>query len=431
MRAIKEVHLKNFQSHVDTIVHFDAYNIIHGSTNSGKSAIIRGIKWALYNLPPAEGVDFRRIGTKETEVSVLFDDGRQIIRKRNSKENVYTLVHPDGSTQTFSQFGRGALKEVVDFHGMYQVNLFGTPQSINIVEQSEPPFFLSQGPTARGHLISRLADTLIYESALLLMRKDNTDLNKQISDAETKLEQAKQDFAALSYIDDLNQDIQNTAQEFEKIEYAQNTIAQIQLIIAEIQSAYQLRSLNVLKASFAPVFTQCQADIEVIQASKMFMQKIEQCLQELNQMYTAHQNNTVLASKRETLEQLLLQCNEISQNQTNANVIQDMLNKLSEQFAGYQKTQRQTEYADDLTGFNEDIEALQHNLTQTDTIKAHMQALNNTLQGYFSDTQRIAETEAQIQIAQKELDDKLAEAGVCPFCNQPLTHNHEHMEVTT
>ena len=91
MHKITQVRLKNFQSHEDTTISFDDYNIIYGKTNSGKSAILRGIKWALYNLPPAEGVDFRRFGTKETIVEVTFDDGKKIRRRRTSKENEYIL----------------------------------------------------------------------------------------------------------------------------------------------------------------------------------------------------------------------------------------------------------------------------------------------------------------------------------------------------
>ena len=50
MIYLKRVRLENFQSHKNSIIDFDrGLNVIVGPSDSGKSAIIRAIKWALYN----------------------------------------------------------------------------------------------------------------------------------------------------------------------------------------------------------------------------------------------------------------------------------------------------------------------------------------------------------------------------------------------
>ena len=49
MRYIKKIILQNFQSHKYSIVELDEQlNVIVGPSDSGKSAIIRALKWVLY-----------------------------------------------------------------------------------------------------------------------------------------------------------------------------------------------------------------------------------------------------------------------------------------------------------------------------------------------------------------------------------------------
>ena len=53
---IKSVELKNFQSHNQSRLEFcDGVNIIVGASDSGKSAILRGLFWVLYNNPNGTG----------------------------------------------------------------------------------------------------------------------------------------------------------------------------------------------------------------------------------------------------------------------------------------------------------------------------------------------------------------------------------------
>ena len=203
MRKIRKVIIKNFQSHKETEINFDDYVIIHGATNSGKSAIIRAIKWCLYNEAPPEGAELTRFGEKETEVTICFNDGKIITRKRAGKVNEYILYDEAGVATNYTGFGRGPLKEVLDFHGMYQANLFGELQSINIVDQQEPPFFLSEGPTARGHLISRLAETLTYESALIMLKKDGGELKRGLDTKRLQIETLEKEIDELNYLEQL------------------------------------------------------------------------------------------------------------------------------------------------------------------------------------------------------------------------------------
>ena len=55
MRYIKKIILENFQSHKYSVIELnEELNVIVGPSDSGKSAIIRGLKWALYNEPSGD-----------------------------------------------------------------------------------------------------------------------------------------------------------------------------------------------------------------------------------------------------------------------------------------------------------------------------------------------------------------------------------------
>lgn len=285
MRKITSVRLKNFQSHEDTHISFDDYNVIYGSTNSGKSAIIRGIKWVLYNLPPAEGVDFRRFGTKETLVTIEFNDGRKITRRRTAKENEYILEDADGTKTSYAQFGRGPLKEVMDFHGMYQVNLFGNPQSVNIVDQSEPPFFLSQGPTARGHLISRLAGTLLYESALKLMNRGVSEYSRKIEEQTDTLEALNRTIESLGYIPDLKDFLEYAEKVDDAVSKDTAKRDQINSLLIRIGNSAETRESNIKKATYVEKFNEAQDTVNTVREDSQNIARINNYRDALSQHF--------------------------------------------------------------------------------------------------------------------------------------------------
>ncbi len=91
MKYLKTVILENFQSHKYSIVEFnEGLNVIVGPSDTGKSAIIRGIKWALYNEPA--GDYFIREGERDCTVTLEFSDNTKVKRYRSKSKNVYILI---------------------------------------------------------------------------------------------------------------------------------------------------------------------------------------------------------------------------------------------------------------------------------------------------------------------------------------------------
>lgn len=122
MKFIKRVILENFQSHKYSIVDFnEGLNVIVGPSDSGKSAIIRGIKWALYNEP--SGDYFIREGSTECSVTLEFNDNVILKRYRSKYKNTYILTDRDGKEIKFEGFGSSVPQEIIETVGIKKINL--------------------------------------------------------------------------------------------------------------------------------------------------------------------------------------------------------------------------------------------------------------------------------------------------------------------
>lgn len=86
---LKKLEIKNFQSHKNSTLEFrPGLNVIIGSSNCGKTVILRALNWIISNRP--RGQNFIRHGTTDCQVT-LETDNTTIVRTRNKKENCYTI----------------------------------------------------------------------------------------------------------------------------------------------------------------------------------------------------------------------------------------------------------------------------------------------------------------------------------------------------
>ena len=89
---IQSLKIINFQSHEDSTLDFvPGVNMILGASDSGKSAIIRALKWLVWNRP--NGDAYRSNWGGETSVQAFFD-GFGVERSKD-KENMYRIFEED------------------------------------------------------------------------------------------------------------------------------------------------------------------------------------------------------------------------------------------------------------------------------------------------------------------------------------------------
>ena len=175
---IKSISLTNFQSHASTQLNLDpGLNVITGPSDSGKTAIIRALRWALYNEP--RGDSFVRAGAKSCEAQITFADGSQVIRARHGRANEYRITLSDGSEHRFEAFGADPPPEVAQASGMPKVQVGDRELAANFAYQLDGPFLLSESPLVAAKVLGKLAGTEEVDHAA---RTTASDTNRRRQD---------------------------------------------------------------------------------------------------------------------------------------------------------------------------------------------------------------------------------------------------------
>ena len=197
-RFIKKIRIENFQSHRDTQLNLESgINLIVGSSDSGKTAILRALNFVLHN---EWAPDFLRIGTDECRVAIWFSDGTMVQRIKGTKRNTVLLRYPDGTGEGFDKFGVKYPPEVVKALG-------NPPQddrhgAISYGEQSAPLFLVSLTPTELPRSISELTGIDDFDEASTILSKKSKQAEKQAKECATRIAKHNDDLQKYLTLDD-------------------------------------------------------------------------------------------------------------------------------------------------------------------------------------------------------------------------------------
>lgn len=207
MKYLKSMEIVNFQSHEHSKLDFvNGLNVISGPSDNGKSAIIRALKWVLYNEP--KGTDFIRQGESTCRVKIVLSDDTVIIRERSKSKNLYKLINPSGEESIFEGFGNDIPQEVLSAHGINRFYIDSTSSdSINLAEQLEGPFLISQSGSIKAKAIGRLVGVNIIDEALKELNKDLNAIQNEEKRLEKDLGEKNEKLKEFSYLENVKKNI--------------------------------------------------------------------------------------------------------------------------------------------------------------------------------------------------------------------------------
>jgi len=176
--------LTNFQKHKEKQVKLDPLvTTIIGPSDTGKSSIIRALRWAALNKPA--GDSFIRKGAKGATVAVEIDEQR-IVRGRGTGGNMYFL-----GDEEFKAFGNGLPQPIQDHLNLEDFNFQG---------QHDPPYWfcLSSGQVSRE--LNRIVNLDKIDSILKKIQMMKTRASMAMSVAAERLEKAREEAAESRWI---------------------------------------------------------------------------------------------------------------------------------------------------------------------------------------------------------------------------------------
>lgn len=220
-RYITKVRIENFQSHEDT--EFDlspGVNLIVGSSEAGKSAILRAINFALHNEP--RGDDFVRMERDETRVHIWWSDGCYLCRIKGESRNAVLITDKDGYQQGFEKIGTSLPSEALKVLGYPPID--GESGPIAYADQHQPLFLVTLSASELPRTISRLTGIDDFEDAADALNKEANAANRKIKDSTKRLEKYDSDLKAFQGLDDKLKHLETMDELAEKIDDISNAV---------------------------------------------------------------------------------------------------------------------------------------------------------------------------------------------------------------
>jgi len=172
---IRLLKIENFQSHKDTIMEFDkGMNVIVGQSDSGKTAIIRALKWLMTNRPLGE--EFQSNWGGKTVVSITTTEGHLVSRRQaeNGTDKTYII-----DTAPLKAFGTEVPDEVLSILNMDETNL---------QQQMDSPYLLNDTSGAVAAHFNRIAGLEKIDRGLQNIQKEIKAKTSGITYAKQSIE---------------------------------------------------------------------------------------------------------------------------------------------------------------------------------------------------------------------------------------------------
>lgn len=196
---ISSLILRNFQSHKKTILNFSPnVNAIIGQSNSGKTAILRGLFWAIYNRP--SGLSFISYWNRDKKgnpikpTSVTIQDYYQIKRIRSQELNGYKII---------PIYNEEEIKlEAIGMDIPEQVEKILNIGEVNIQRQMDAPFLLSESASEVARFLNKEIRLDLIDKILSNAESKRRKYNSDIKQYEIEIELIGKELETFSILDE-------------------------------------------------------------------------------------------------------------------------------------------------------------------------------------------------------------------------------------
>lgn len=236
---ISEINIQNFQSHKNTTLNFvEGTNIIVGKSDCGKSAILRALKWVIYNKPG--GTAFQSSWGGETSVTIHLDTGETIKRVRGKTDNYYLL-----NNSRFNALGGKVPDEI-----QKALNI----ADINFQEQFDSPFLLSATSGEVANHFNHIAGISQIETSTKLIKKEINSTKQELEFNRTTKKELKHELKKYQYLDKFEVDLEVLETEVSERDKLGKTLFQLTKICEAFQKLEDYKNSLTLTIDLIPKY---------------------------------------------------------------------------------------------------------------------------------------------------------------------------------
>ena len=186
---ITSISIQNFQSIGELSIECGPITVLHGESDTGKSAFVRALYGLGFNSYPKGHV---REGASESAVSVVVDGEVEVQAVKGGGENRYALEAVDGTELRWDKVGVSVPEAVQDLLGWRVVELDdGTKFTPGFQLQFDPPFLLTESPSRVAKVLGALTNIATLYAAVKEGNRWEREASKNIGAEEDKRDEAE------------------------------------------------------------------------------------------------------------------------------------------------------------------------------------------------------------------------------------------------
>jgi len=232
---LDSIHIQNCHSHKDTFVEFHkGVNVIVGETDAGKSALMRALRYSIWNDQSSKSLLSHWGGVVSVAVTT---DGHKITRKSDTKE-IYLL-----DDLPFHSFGTKVPAEVQ--------KVFNMDSEINSQEQIETFFLLTETPGYVASFLNKIANLEQIDSVTKSIKSELHEKSRLIEHQKEDVKKKEKELEAFTFLPDFKVNIE-FAEDLKlqctdtkiMVEFLNNTIHQIKKWNGKIEESEKLSTLK-------------------------------------------------------------------------------------------------------------------------------------------------------------------------------------------
>lgn len=273
----KTIGITNFQAHKETNLTLDrGVNVATGTSDSGKTAIIRSINWLMNNRPSGDAFKNWSTSLKEpVSVQIELEDGTCIVLERQNGKNSYTLYDKDGDPITFSAIRSDVPKEITDLLNMAEYN---------VQTQHQPYFLLQDTP---GEVAKKLNDLVglsvidtLFSNIASKIRRTSANVSSLVIRRDNLVKELVQ-YAKLDEVKTIIETLEKLHKETEGIE---SSLTSLDLKISSVQSIEDQQAELIPYTDLEPKVQSILTKIEGITSSQISVDRLSSLITSLKKI---------------------------------------------------------------------------------------------------------------------------------------------------
>ena len=264
---IQELIIQNFDSHKKTLLEFSPrINTIVGTSNSGKTSILRSLYWAIYNRPLGNShISFWNKNEKDEPIKssyVKVKVNNNTIERRKGK--VKKIDHPEkfnGYIINDENYLEAIGQDIPE-----QVSKLFNIDNVNIQKQMDAPFLLSDSAGEVARFFNNTIRLDLIDRILSKVESKKRENNKEKNKTENELFLIEKDIGNYIWLDDA----QVLIDKIEKIEERYNNRIEKKETLEEYIEEYE-NKINIIN------------EFSLILSAEPLVKKVELLLESLNE----------------------------------------------------------------------------------------------------------------------------------------------------